>query len=658
MIKRIFKYLVLLILLIFYLTYNKIYADTNVNVYYNHNYNWSNSGNTEPSGPPEPNGSYSVTLRDNNGKNHNYKCEFYYSTNVSTTVTVNSYNINGKSLMNGSTIIDEIFKSGTWIGLRNTETKVATWNVDQGSIKCKEVLYSYTCAYKKKITNSSTQIITSTIGPTNTATDCDTKCENKNPRYPDYRWPTPGTTNICTCIRYQTTTSSSFDYKYKNYTNEPTNECPNTHPDNGDYTLYQKTNEKSHVYENNNNEALTKATEEAKRVAKAEAIAKLNGVISTVEILEEKSNGELNSKTLQLNSYVNSEYDPYKVNEEGTYYGKYTKVYEFRPHKVCLNIITGAINYRESGNCQTDEKDVTEGLGTDGKKYWRYFIPLNTLSGSNFYIRLGKKNSNTKLSKEECASVMESYPLEDDYLHYIKRKSGEEFKGMQTLDEETVKNDGGCRRKNGAEISVNNCLAIMNEHQMHNDYTHYIKSLSENFTFTDKKVNESYNINNIKQNKGCRFSVTINYNIEQKFYGEDKKSEYISLKGYGTYFRQIDINNPFPNGIDTKSLWNGLYDTNTRKINTGNGEVKLTDFDTITYIAKISGENAKKIRIFNDETSYTKWTKDYSNQNGMNANGTSNFVRNNNTIFTKLQSKNSFYNLGCGPANKDWSGCS
>jgi hypothetical protein len=62
--------------------------------------------------------------------------------------------------------------------------------------------------------------------------------------------------------------------------------------------------------------------------------------------------------------------------------------------------------------------------------------------------------------------------------------------------------------------------------------------------------------------------------------------------------------------------------------------------------------------IFNESTSYTQWVKDYGKQNGMNADGTSNFIQNNRTIFVNRSPKSSFYKLGCGPANKDWSGCS
>ena len=276
--------------------------------------------------------------------------------------------------------------------------------------------------------------------------------------------------------------------------------------------------------------------------------------------------------------------------------------------KTCMNTITAEVRYIKSDSSQTcrTEKGEIEVTNNSNKIKTNYFIPLDAKNGDTFKLLIDKnKGYDDPLLKEQCSYVRNHY---SDWQNLIVGHDGE-----------SQLTDSNFRKRN--------------------DGTY-----------------EYIGVNNMSNTKKCYLKTSIVFPIEQKFYGQT--TSYQSLKGYNIFFRQIDINNPFPNSISSTSIWHGLYNALNKKVNTGNGEVKLSSFDNITYRAVISNQNADKIRKFNESTSYTQWVKEYGKQNGMNADGTSNFIQNNSTIFVNRSSKSSFYKLGCGPANKDWSGCS
>lgn len=164
---------------------------------------------------------------------------------------------------------------------------------------------------------------------------------------------------------------------------------------------------------------------------------------------------------------------------------------------------------------------------------------------------------------------------------------------------------------------------------------------------------ENYNskVRNVSGKTACRIKTSIVFPIVQQFYGQT--SDYKALKGYGMYFRQIDINNPFPNGLSSTSYWYGNY--KDKKVN----GVKLSTFNNITYAADLTGNSkTEQVRSFNGTYTYSMW-ESTNNVSGMNANGTSNFIRNGPTssVFTKKADTKSFYKLGCGPLNATWRGC-
>ena len=175
-----------------------------------------------------------------------------------------------------------------------------------------------------------------------------------------------------------------------------------------------------------------------------------------------------------------------------------------------------------------------------------------------------------------------------------------------------------------------------------------------------KGENKSNDIKKVKEENGCFIAIVLDFDIVQKFYGETSNSN--RLKGYGMYFRQIDINNPFPNGLKSSTYWNGLYNESTKKVKTRGTEVKLqTSFENPTYVADLSsGTNIAKVRQLNKDSPYTNWISDYQKTYGMNAKGMSYFIdknSGNSEIFTRKAASSSYYKLGCGPSNKDWEEC-
>lgn len=278
--------------------------------------------------------------------------------------------------------------------------------------------------------------------------------------------------------------------------------------------------------------------------------------------------------------------------DSGTIYVEY----EYSPQKVCMNLKTAKVSYQDE--CVENKRNGTVIIpnGTTYDKYlgknvsyWHYFIPLNLKSDTEFSLKVSG-NEDRILSTGECESVMKNYGTKD------------------------------------------------------NNYTSYIVPLNGRSTFSGdytKLVRNSSDWKLVQRNNGCRFTTIVNFPIEQKFYNEEQEKDNLIFKGFNFYYRPIDINNPFPNGIANDSYWKNWEKENKKNPN-------LEDsFKNITYYAtNISGSI---IRQYNKDNAYTSWDK-------MNLNGTSSYITSNN-IITRKVSTDSFYNLGCGPANKDWGGC-
>ena len=125
---------------------------------------------------------------------------------------------------------------------------------------------------------------------------------------------------------------------------------------------------------------------------------------------------------------------------------------------------------------------------------------------------------------------------------------------------------------------------------------------------------------------------------------EDIPKEYLDI--YNLIAKKpIDINEPFPNGLNNISLW---YDWDKSK----KKEPDISkSYNEITYYANTSG-NEEKIRKYNNQNDKDSRKKDhpYASWEEMNINGTSQFIKNQGIVASNAK-PNSFYNLGCGPKN-------
>lgn len=267
--------------------------------------------------------------------------------------------------------------------------------------------------------------------------------------------------------------------------------------------------------------------------------------------------------------------------------------------KTCMNMITAEVRYINSNSgemCDTSKGEIQITNKSSNIKT-NYFIPLDTKNSDKFKLLLDTGRSSEPLNKDQCSYIRNNY---EDWQNLIVRDP------------------------------------VENTPVFYNDFT---------------KVGDKY-----KYNKDhCYLKTSIIFPVEQKFYGQTE--EYTALEGYGMYFRQIDISNPFPNGLKDNYYWNSkIYNKDNKKIN--NSIVLSTSFSNPTYTATLTKKNIDTIRQFNDNNTYTKWQSDYGKANGMNLNGSSNFIRTNGDIFTTQQSSGKdYYKIGCGPANEGVNGC-
>ncbi len=176
------------------------------------------------------------------------------------------------------------------------------------------------------------------------------------------------------------------------------------------------------------------------------------------------------------------------------------------------------------------------------------------------------------------------------------------------------------------------------------DFSFELKSsnaIEEDYICNDIKSKYSYWDNIIDEVPGgCVFNTKITIPIVQRFYNELEDGK--TFKGFNFYYKPIDINEPFPNGLTDTSIWNECNGTNPNI---------SQSYDKMIYYANTS-QNEQEIRKYNDKkndiyTPYASWEK-------LNKDGTSQFVRNSGIMDegkVSLPDKNSFYNLGCGPKN-------
>ena len=196
------------------------------------------------------------------------------------------------------------------------------------------------------------------------------------------------------------------------------------------------------------------------------------------------------------------------------------------------------------------------------------------------------------------------------------------------------------------KISEAMCNALIDKYNRKTDYDEYwgdflAQANGEPMSRVASTAAQAKQI--VKRDHGCRMGLYIAFRIKQEMYND-------KLTGYNYYYRPIDYSEPFPNGLSTDSFWNGVYDIKSNKITVKNSkkEIDLDDsFAKVTYETN-SNYKVNTIRSYNSNIKYTDWSK-------MNANGTSSFISGNYGISRK--ECQSFYRLGCGPANANWTQC-
>lgn len=287
------------------------------------------------------------------------------------------------------------------------------------------------------------------------------------------------------------------------------------------------------------------------------------------------------------------------VTTENEIYGSYYIDYDFMEEKVCINAKTSEVTYGRE--CNENEIKVANGKVYDEDldrevAYWHYFIPLNTKSDDDFWLEVIKNEQNT-FDKEECISVIKDKP--DSYEYYITPLGeNQTFKG--DYDEVVEKSK-----------------------------SHDIKLLNKT------KDGEA----------ACSLSMRVNFPISQEFYNETTNKEGIKkFKGFNFYYKPININNPFPNGLTNTSIWKEWYDTvKSGQIATPNIS---KSFNEVTYMA--TNINTAKVRNYTKNNPYTSWKN-------ISLGGRSSFIENENIVIRNEGV--TFYKLGCGPNNLDWSEC-
>ena len=259
-----------------------------------------------------------------------------------------------------------------------------------------------------------------------------------------------------------------------------------------------------------------------------------------------------------------------------------------RQSTICMNVKNGKVRYLDGGGeC---DKTLEYEVTKDKDGYWKYFIPLNANSEDGFSFEL--VSSGYKKSKEICEAIIDNYP--DTYPYIITDNPSDTFIGKNLSIE-------------GAKLAVAN---------------------------------------------GCYFKTIVKLPIEQRFYNEVyDDNTFKGFRGFNFYYKPIEINTPFPNGLSDTSLW---YDWNESDVKNPN----LTEsYNTTTYIADTSN-HANEIRNYKKTKTYTTIGEKYNTYTSwynMNINGLSNFIGtldNENIVYRRDGFiKDNIYPLGCGPWN-------
>ncbi|MBQ2872918.1 MAG: hypothetical protein IJE89_02855 [Bacilli bacterium] len=545
-----------------------------------------------------------------------YSYEYTKIIETQTKISVDVYDMEGNSLIpeKRDQTTEHFFKAGTWIGINTTEIHSADWSVS--NFKFYLPYKKYTCHYKKTTKEQRMRVTT-----TNTGTECDKIVANDKGTILNKIEGANGW--VC----QYTITKSSTSSTTKNIVIKPSanvdTECKNNRPNGYSKGDYKDATPKG--VDNTQREEVTdkvsdtikdKAKNEAREKTYGEAKGKVsysNAAVTYITTNRYPLEVGTDTKTIDYSAANNYTLDTYKESgrDSGATSGKLRREYEILEKNVCMNMKTSEVFYGRE--CKESEGEIKIENGTvnvrDENKekevnYWHYFIPLNIKSNSAPHPK-----GNTKEYTEEFENEINRNQV--FYLSIVKNEN--------------------------KEYSFDTCKDYMtNENPEYYHYEIIAKGETGDIPFTGNYYND---LLILEQAGSCNSYVQLYFPISQEFYKEvTKEDSTISLKGFNFYYRPIDINDPFPNGIGASSLWN-LWSKNTEK----NPDISKS-FTTITY--QTEKINADKIREYTKENPYTSWTN-------MNLDGTSSYIGSGNNFIIQRKTSGNIYKLGCGPANKN-----
>ena len=284
-----------------------------------------------------------------------------------------------------------------------------------------------------------------------------------------------------------------------------------------------------------------------------------------------------------------------------------TMQYRYNLAPAWIDPITAKVKYDKdtTGNYIAVKQIKTYPIGGGAVQVGQYFVPLNTKSSDLLRYNLVPNLRRPAMSKEMCLTLIDKYNTKSDTSEYWG-------------DFLALKADGSS-------------------------------------LYNVAKTAEAAKSRVIRDG-GCRMGLYISFRIKQGFYNETKTTSVPGVQGYNFYYRPIDYSEPFPNGMDTNGYWYSRYDRgkNATQVINSRGEVDKNNsqdldesFSKITYITN-NYYKESTIRSYNSQRVYTSWKE-------MDTNGTSKFISGNYGI--SRNGCQSFYAVGCGPANIDWAQC-
>ena len=561
---------------------------------------------------------------------HRYYCDYNNNLALLRKVYVNAYDMKGRTIIPYVLIPSVEFKAGTFIGMNVQEAKQASWNLTDYDFyeRKKQYLCTYALSAEgEKVCEKACDACSDGQAAAAAVMKACSMCSVcKKPPQPTpiveyYREPNEEECPTESGFFVRTAMTLKDDNVIVKLENEVPECMQKAADDTSDIALYYVKTPSINI------DIIDPNDYDSKKV-KLLSYGTYNLLIDK-DILSEQFGGTMSMPTKEIDdpNEIKTRFPPpdYEPKQQDEYHARY----EYGPEKTCINVKTSDVYYAYHCDHSTEKnkfdtsslKEIPKKTTFDSElgeemEYWDYFIPLDTTTTKydgddlGFFISITDRK-NEGMDNEYCRSIIE-------YLY------------------------GTNSRYNYKEILM---LVINNQYgEFKGDY---------NGPDSETPSEDLEMLSDPKYS--CILSAKVKFNITQKFYGEvvgekkEGKTE-LSIKGYGFYYRPIDVNKPFPNEIASDSIWMGLYDYNTITVkDKDNNEIKTVNLDDsfgdITYSTQEVSLTEVREKIVNE---YTNWKE-------MELNGLSKFV--DELGLRRSVNLKEIYKLGCGPDNLDWEGC-